>query len=104
MSITMALSIAILRFVITIFATALACILSRSQYKLKLKNNHFLTDTPIDSLKPVQLQRFHQDYALKWVFQTIQEFNSTLVEYLNWLLDKTFLLVNSHAFTWSLHR
>ena len=65
MSITTALSIAILRFVITIFATALACILSRSQYKLKLKNNHFLTDTPIESLKPVQLQRFHQDYALK---------------------------------------
>jgi hypothetical protein len=65
MPIIIALSISIPILVLTIFATALTCILSKTQCKPKLKRKPCLKDITLEYLKPVEVERFLQDYALE---------------------------------------
>ncbi len=53
-----ALSILISLLVFTILATALTCILIKTQCKLKLKRKPSVKDITIEELKPVEVERF----------------------------------------------
>jgi hypothetical protein len=65
MPITIALSISIPILAITIFATALTCILTKTPYcKPKLKRRPSLKEIPLEDLKPVEFERLLEEYAL----------------------------------------
>jgi hypothetical protein len=65
MPITIALSISIPILVITIFATALTCILTKTPFcKPKLKRKPSLNEIPLEDIKPVEVERFLEEYAL----------------------------------------
>jgi hypothetical protein len=65
MPITIALSISIPILAITIFATALTCILTKTPYcKPKLKRKPSLKEIPLEDLKPVEVERLLEEYAL----------------------------------------
>jgi hypothetical protein len=66
MLIVIALSISIPISVVTIFATALTCILSKTPYcKPKLKRKPSLKEIPLEDLKAVEVERFLDEYALE---------------------------------------